>query len=150
MERILIKSAIKNEKIYYIDNKNDKSFNQLYYFLINGLIKFVDFRKIKLIRSKDNENMPEEYFDNILIELDIQYKNLNTFDTDIEIFLHNNCHLIDSDEYYFDAIEMNTNDKISYFIPKVWQSETLTFLVPDEDTEYYFQIPYVVFKEKMN
>lgn len=149
MDRVLIKSAIKNGNIYYIDKKS-KRFEQSYYFLIKGLIKFIDFRKIKPIRSKANENMPEEYFNNILIELDIQYKNLSKFDTDVKIFLHNNCHLIDSDEYYFDTIEMKTNDKISYFIPKVWQSETFTFLVPDEDTEYYFQIPYVDFKEKIN
>ena len=32
MEKVLIKSAINNETIYYIDNKNDKSFTQLYYF----------------------------------------------------------------------------------------------------------------------
>ena len=148
MEKVLIKSAINNETIYYIDNKNDKSFTQLYYFLINGMIKFIDIKKIKLNRSQDNEDIPEEYFDNILIELKIQYMNLNKFDTHVDIFKNDNCHLVDTDGYYFDIISMDEDNKINYFVPKIWQNLKLTFLVPDEDIDYYFQIPYVDFREK--
>lgn len=148
MEKVLIKSAINNETIYYIDNKNDKSFTQLYYFLINGMIKFIDIKKIKLNRSQDNEDIPEEYFDNILIELKIQYMNLNKFDTHVDFFKNDNCHLVDTDGYYFDIISMDEDNKINYFVPKIWQNLKLTFLVPDEDTDYYFQIPYVDFREK--
>ena len=149
MDKVLIKSAINNESIYYIDNKEDKSFTQLYYFLINGMIKFIDIKKVKLNRSQNNEDIPEEYFDNILIELEIQYMNLNKFDTDVDIFKNDNCHLVDADGY-FDIISMDKDNKIDYFVPKIWQKLKLTFLVPDEDTDYYFQIPYVDFRENLN
>ena len=148
MDKVLIKSAINNESIDYIDNKKDKSFTQLYYFLINGMIKFIDIKKVKLNRSQNNEDIPEEYFDNILIELEIQYMNLNKFDTHVDIFENDNCHLVDADGYYFDIISMDKDNKIDYFVPKIWQNLKLTFLVPDEDTDYYLQIPYVDFREK--
>lgn len=148
MKKVSINSAIKSGSIYYINNYNDKSFDQLYYFLINGLIEFVEFKKINYIRSKNNEDIPDEYFENKIIELEIRYKNLNKFDTDIGIFSHDNCRLIDSDGYCFDAIPIDENNRINYFIPKVWQNKKLMFLVPNEDTEYYFQILHVDFKEK--
>lgn len=147
MDKILLNSAIKNGKIYYIDNKDDKSFDQMYYFSINGMIRFVDLRKTKLIHSEDTKYMSEEFFENIVIELEIEYKNLNHFDTDMNIFTHNNCYLVDSEGYHFDIFSLDSEDSINYFVPKVWQKKKLLFLVPDEETEYYFKISHANYKE---
>lgn len=45
MEKIKLNEAIKNEKVYRIDNKDDTSFTQNNYFLINGIIRFISQKK---------------------------------------------------------------------------------------------------------
>lgn len=45
MEKIKLNEAIKNEKVYKIDNKDDISFTQNNYFLINGIIRFISQKK---------------------------------------------------------------------------------------------------------
>lgn len=147
MNKIQLNYAMKNEKVYQIYNKNDTSFTQMHYFLINGIIRFISLKKRKLQIDEDTKYLPIEYFENTFIELEIEYVNLNRFDTDINIFKNNDCYLIDSEGYHFDLDSVVNNNGINYFIPKVKQRIKLNFLVPNEDTEYQFKINKTKFEE---
>lgn len=147
MEKIKLNEAIKNEKVYRIDNKDDTSFTQNNYFLINGIIRFISQKKRKLQIDEDTKYLPIEYFENTIIEIEIEYINLNHFDTDINIFKNNDCYLIDEDGYHFDIDSVENNNGINYFIPKVKQRVKLNFLVPNEEIEYELKIKKANFKE---
>lgn len=157
MKRVLISKAIKEETIFMIDN-NSKEFSQPYYNSINGRIKFLDFKKIKLSEYKLEETYPNELLQNPIACLRLEYVNLNHNENNIEIF-ENNCNLVDLDEYSFKVFSTkgygHGMEKEIYeifnlpvesfygendFIPKIKQTIELFFVVPDEDTDYYFEI----------
>lgn len=148
MNTISIEKAIKEEKTYFIHNKFDTRFTQFYYFLINGNIRFISLNKRKLQMNDETKYFPIEYFENTLIELEIEYVNLNHFDTDISIFKNNDCYLVDANGYHFDIDSVVNDNGINYFIPKVKQKVKLKFLVPNEETEYIFNINRAEFIEK--
>lgn len=147
MDKIQLNYAINNGLIYKIDNEEDKSFDQLYFFSINGLIRFLSIKKKKLEFTEKTKYLSEEYFENTIIELEIEYKNLNKFDNGIEIFTHNECFIVDSDGYHFEIFSAESENNIDYFVPKVWSKRKLLFLVPDEETEYSFKISHANYKE---
>ena len=147
MNEINLNDAIKNGKIYRIDNKNDNSFDQVYYYLINGLIRFCNMKKFKLEHNEETRFYTHEYFENTIVELNFEYMNLNKFNYDISIFTNNESYLVDEEGYHFNSFELKSNE-FEYFVPKIWQKMTLYFLVPDEDTDYSFEISHGNYKEE--
>ncbi len=150
MERILLEDAINNNKRYYISNKENLRNSQLYYFLIDGNIRILKQDKRKLKINEENKELPDEYFENSILEVEIEYTNLNYFDNDIEIFIHNNCYLVDLEGYHFDIDNIKNDNGLGYFIPKIKQRIKLIFLVPDEDTKYLLEISNTIIKEEEN
>lgn len=153
MNKVLISSAIKNESLFYINN-NSKHFENPEYYSINGRIKFIGCKKIKLSEYKLKGNYKHELLENPIVEIDLEYINLNHTENSIEIFKHN-CNLVDLDNFEFSVMDnfLIYNDEICdclnldrnifrlyELIPKVKHEITLFFIVPDEETEYYFKI----------
>lgn len=158
MNKILLNKAIKDNIIYKIDN-NDKTFSEPYYNSINGRIKFLEVKKINLSNFKLKGNYPSELLQNPIICLRMEYMNLNHSENSIDIF-ENNCNLVDIDGYSFKVYSTKAfhftccEEEIykifdlpnnSYygqtdFIPKIKQNMELFFVVPDEETDYYFEI----------
>lgn len=168
MEKILLKEAINNQRVYVIDNKdeyliankeeyiftgrkmyytdeylvNNKSHyisSQLYYLLINGKIRFINFKK-RDVSKDDILDMPINPKENKIIEIEIEYKNLNKFDTSTGIFMYNECYLVDSMGYHFKTYSYSNDNETDYFVPKIWKKIKLIFLVPDEESDYYFKV----------
>lgn len=154
MNKILIKSAIKNESIFYINN-NLKTFDDDEYYSVNGRIKFIGYRKIKLSEYKLEKDYKHELLENPIVEITFEYVNLNHTENNKKIFA-NNCNLVDLDnfefrvldEYCLDTEEIrnylhaDSDDLCNYgkLIPKLKYKIKLFFLVPDEETDYYFEI----------
>lgn len=154
MNKILIKSAIKNESVFYINN-NLKKFDNNEYYSVNGRIKFIGYRKIKLSEYKLEKNYKHELLENPIVEITFEYVNLNHTEND-KIIFSNNCNLVDLDNFEFSVIDnhwidteeiykclnLDDNDLCTYgtLIPKLRYKIKLFFLVPDEDTDYYFKI----------
>lgn len=158
MNKILLSKAIKNETIFMIDN-NNKTFSQPHYYSINGRIRFLELKKIKLTDYELKGNYPSELLENPLVCLKLEYINLNQSENSIDVF-ENNCKLMDLDGYSFKVFStkgykfigvekeiykiFNLSENSYYgqttFIPKIKQTIELFFVVPDEDTDYYFEI----------
>lgn len=158
MKRVLLNKAIKDESIFLIDNKN-KDFSQPYYNSINGRIRFLDLKKVNLSDYKLECDYPSELLQNPIICLRIEYINLNQSENNIEIF-ENSCNLVDIDGYSFKVYStkgygfvgmekeiykvFGLSDNSYYgqtdLIPKIKQNIELFFVVPDEETDYYFEI----------
>lgn len=157
MNKVLLNKAIKDESIFIIDNSN-KTFSQPYYYVINGRIKFLKLKKIKLNEFSLEGSYPEELLNNPIVCLSIEYINLHQNEKSIDIF-ENNCKLVDLDGYEYKVYSTKwynftcNEDEIykifdlpkiifreTELIPKIKNRIDLFFLVPDEDTDYYFLI----------
>lgn len=146
MNKILIKNAILQENIYLINNNYEEESE---FHAIKGRIKFLSFRKFKLENKNNSKEIREEFFDNIIGELEIEYTNLNTYansDTILESF-----YLTDLDDFSFDTITdpgviFKINEQVGRdwyvgdFIPKIKKKTYIYFLIPDEETDYYFGV----------
>ena len=153
MNKVLVSSAIKNESLFYINN-NSKHFENKKDYSVNGRIKFIECKKIKLSEYKLKENYKHELLENPIVEIELEYINLNHTENSVEIF-ENNCNLVDLDNFEFSVMKnyLIDNDEICEclnldrnifhiynLIPKVKHRINLFFIVPDEETEYYFKI----------
>ena len=159
MSKILLSKAIKDSTLFMIDNtekvnrKNlDPEYNLLY-----GRIRFLSLNKYRLSDYKFSEELPYVYMNNILIKLNVEYMNLNKTTNRIQVFDHG-TDLEDLDGYKFEVISVNGFDspitsemyeklkfKERYYnayeiFPKMKDIFTLFYLVPDEETDYYFNI----------
>lgn len=158
MDKILISKTIKDNTIFLVNNdKRIESGLDIEYNSINGRIKILNFSKYKLTEYNIASKLPYNYVQNILVKLDIEYINLNKTENLIDIF-ENGCYLMDLDGFRFDIISTNgwgleaaseIYEKLEFkdvylgslkLIPKVKNKLSLFFLVPDEETEYYFYI----------
>lgn len=158
MNKVLLSKAIKDETTFLIGNYY-KTFSQPYYYSINGRIRFIKLKKAK-IKDYDLKGLyPRELIDNPIVCLSLEYINLNKSENSIEIF-ENNCKLVDLDEYEFKVYSTNRcnfidNEEEIYrifgllenthygentLVPKIKHKINLFFIVPDEDSEYYFKI----------
>lgn len=152
MKKILIKNAILQESLFMINNNYTADFNQEVD-SVKGRLRITGFEKFKLNREKVERRIGEENFDNLIGKLDLEYTNLNTyenFDTITSEF-----YLSDLDNFRFKTIrdidiliaisESREEDyyekyKIDNFIPKIKKKITLFYLLPDEETDYYFEL----------
>lgn len=152
MKKILIKNAILQESLFMINNNYTADFNQKVD-SVKGRLRITGFEKFKLNREKVERRIGEENFDNLIGKLDLEYTNLNTyenFDTITSEF-----YLSDLDNFRFKTIrdidiliaisESREEDyyekyKIDNFIPKIKKKITLFYLLPDEETDYYFEL----------
>ena len=152
MNKVLIKNAILQESLYMIDNHYTADFNQQVD-SVKGRLKITGFEKFKLNKSKVERKIGEENFDNLIGKLDLEFTNLNTyenFDTITSEF-----YLSDLDNFRFKTIgdidvliaiaESREEDyysdyEIDNFIPKIKKKITLFYLLPDEETDYFFEL----------
>lgn len=152
MKKILIKNAILQESLFMINNNYTADFNQEVD-SVKGRLRITGFEKFKLNKEKVERRIGEENFDNLIGKLDLEYTNLNTyenFDTITSEF-----YLSDLDNFRFKTIrdidiliaisESREEDyyekyKIDNFIPKIKKKITLFYLLPDEETDYYFEL----------
>ena len=152
MKKILIKNAILQESLFMINNNYTADFNQEVD-SVKGRLRITGFEKFKLYRENVERRISEENFDNLIGKLDLEYTNLNTyenFDTITSEF-----YLSDLDNFRFKTIgdidiliaisESREEDydekyKIDNFIPKIKKKITLFYLLPDEETDYYFEL----------
>lgn len=151
MKKILIKNAIIQENLYMLDNHYTADYDQMVD-SIKGRIKFLNFNKFTLDKEKVTEEIGSEFFDNTIGKLEIEYTNLNTyenFDTILDSF-----YLSDLDGFRFKNIgdvsvlkaidEHFGIDKFGWsvgnLIPKIKKKIELYYLLPDEDTDYYFEL----------
>ena len=158
MDKIFLSKAIKDDTIFFVNNQKriENGFNH-YDNSINGRIKILNFSKYKLSEYNMESQLPYNYTQNILVKLDIEFINLNKTGNDIEIFKRG-CDLMDLDGFRFDIISTNgfgleavdeIYEKLGFeddyygetkLVPKVKNKLSLFFLVPDEETDYYFYI----------
>lgn len=158
MDKILISKAIKDNTLFFVNNdKRIENGFSSYDNSINGRIKILNFSKYKLTEYNITNQLPYNYVQNILVKLDIEYINLNKTGNDLNIFKRG-CDLMDLDGFRFDVISTNgfglesvdeIYEKLGFeddyygetkLIPKVKNKLSLFFLVPDEETDYYFYI----------
>ncbi len=156
MNKILIKPAIQNETIFYVNNTFKKfSFSDETYDTINGRIKFINQKKIELSKLKLEGTYRYELLENPIIMLQFEYVHLNHFECEQDIFI-DNCKLVDLDGFEYSVldeelikneeiinalnIDKNTINKYNKLKPKIKQIVTLFFLIPDEENEYYLKI----------
>lgn len=155
MNKILINNALKNQTQFSINNQES----------INGRLKFISIAKKSLSNYRLESNYPKEFLDNPIIDLIIEFTNLNH--TEISTLEFKKSILIDLDNFEFEPIAINngfstseqdneifqifsinkenfSNDRV---YPKIKKQIHLFFLVPDEDTEYYFGIKNSVIEE---
>lgn len=158
MDKILLSKAVKDNTLFFV--KNDKRIAKGFSFYgnsINGRIRFLNLSKYKLSEYNITEKLPYNYTENVLVKLDIEYINLNKTGNDINIF-ERGCDLMDLDGFRFDVISTNgfgldavgeIYEKLQFeddyygetkLIPKVKNKLSLFYLVPDEETDYYFYI----------
>ena len=158
MNKVLLSKAIKEESIFMIDNKS-RTFSEPYYYSINGRIKFIEFKKLKINDYELKGTYKKELLDNPIVCLSLEYINLNQSENSIDIF-ENNCKIVDLDGYEFKIystkgynficneeeiykifeLPENTYYGENTLIPKIKHRIDLFFIVPDEDSEYYFKI----------
>ena len=151
MNKILIKKAILQENIYMINNHNTSDFNPAVY-SVKGRLKIINFVKFKLNKEKTSKKISEEHFDNMIGKLELEYTNLNTYENYGSIT--DSFYLSDLDEFRYKTInnmdvkiaiseylnEAWDSYNISYFIPKIKTGVTLLYLLPDEETDYFFEL----------
>lgn len=151
MNKILIKNAILQENIYMINNHYTSDFSPAVY-SIKGRLKIINFVKFKLNKEKISKKISEEHFDNMIGKLELEYTNLNTYENYESIT--DSFYLSDLDEFRYKTIN-NMDVKIAiseylnedwdsynigYFIPKIKTRVTLLYLLPDEETDYFFEL----------
>ena len=146
MNKILINNAIKNQTQFSINNQE----------YINGRLKFIGITKKSLSNYKLESDYPKEFLDNPIINLIIEFTNLNH--NEISTHEFTKSILIDLDDFEFKPIAINNgfrtleqdNEIFKIFAinkddfsnnrvyPKIKKHICLFFLVPNEDTDYYF------------
>ena len=151
MEKIQIKEAIEQEKIYIIDNNYKGKEDKLKYFSIKGRIKFISFEKFKLERKDIEDTLDAKYLNNIIGKLEVEYTNMNyVSNSDIT----NKFYLADEKDNNYEtigtyeatkAIANHLNKDIldihGYeFIPKIQNRVDIFYLIPNEEMEYYFKL----------
>ena len=102
----------------------------------------------KLDKEKIDEELSEEFYNNMIGELEFEYTNLNTY-ANSDWILDNFC-ISDLDNFKFGKVDqgarikicdlLNRNWEIGDFIPKIKKKVIMYFLLPDEDTDYYFEL----------
>lgn len=152
MNKILIKNAILQESLFMIDNNYTADFNQQVD-SVKGRLKITSFEKFRLKKEKVTEKqISDENYDNMIGKLELEYTNLNTyenFDTITWAFYLSDLdgfrYKIISDIDVICAIAENLDKEwdiyeIGNFIPKIKKKITLFYLLPDEETDYYFEL----------
>lgn len=151
MKKVLIKNAINQECVYMLDNHYTADFNEMVD-SVKGRIKLLNFEKFKLEQAKTEKKIDDEFINNLIGKLELEYTNLNqyeNFDTILDKF-----YLVDLDGFRFQtirdidvivAIYENENKdwmeyKIGNFIPKIKKRLTIFFLLPDEETDYFLEL----------
>ena len=151
MKKVLIKNAIHQESVYMLDNHYTADFNEMVD-SVKGRIKLLNFEKFKLEQAKTEKKIDDEFINNLIGKLELEYTNLNqyeNFDTILDKF-----YLVDLDGFRFQtirdidvivAIYENENKdwmeyKIGNFIPKIKKRLTIFFLLPDEETDYFLEL----------
>ena len=151
MNKVLIKNAINQENMYMIDNHYELDYDESVS-SVKGRIKLLNFEKFKLEPSKIQKKIDTEFLDNLIGKLELEYINLNqyeNFDTIVD-----NFYLVDLDGFRFQTIrdvdviiaifENEHKDwlehQIGKFIPKIKKRITLFFLLPNEETDYFFEL----------
>ena len=155
MNKILINNALKNQTQFSINNQED----------INGRLKFISIVKKSLSNYKLDSDYPKEFLDNPIIDLIIEFTNLNH--NEISTYEFKKSTLIDLDNFEFKPIAIDngfstneqdneifkifsinkenfSNDRV---YPKIKKQIHLFFLVPNEDTEYYFGMQNSIIEE---
>lgn len=154
MNKILIKSAIKNDSVFKIKRISSNSdYN------VDGRISFLKLEKIKLSDYNLEQDYSEEIKNNPIVRVSISYINLSQEEANISI-LENTCKLMDLDDFSYKVFSVKgygfpigtqeevykifniNSDYYGYteFIPKIKYVLDLFFLVPEEETDYYFSI----------
>ena len=145
MKRISLKNAI-NQGIIFMLNNNMHEESRCT--SVKGRIKFLNFVKYKLDKEKIDEELSEEFYNNMIGELEFEYTNLNTY-ANSDWILDNFC-ISDLDNFKFGKVDqgarikicdlLNRNWEIGDLIPKIKIKVIMYFLLPDEDTDYYFEL----------
>ena len=152
MNKVLIKNAITQESLFMIDNNYTLDYDQSVC-SVKGRLKILGFEKFKLDKNKVERKISEENFNNLIGKLDLEYTNLNTYENYDSIT--DEFYLVDLDNFKFKSIgdidiliaitESREEDyfekyKFNSFIPKIKKKFTLFYLLPDEETHYYFEL----------
>ena len=151
MDKIQIKKAIEQEKIYMIDNNYTGKEDKIKYYSIKGRIKFISFEKFKLERNDIEDTIDEKYLNNIIGKLKVEYTNMNyVSNSDItnKFYLtdekNNNYESIgtyDATKAIANHLNKDILDIHGYeFIPKIKNRVDIFYLIPDEELEYYFKL----------
>ena len=134
-----------------INNHYTSDFSPAVY-SIKGRLKIINFVKFKLNKEKISKKISEEHFDNMIGKLELEYTNLNTYENYESIT--DSFYLSDLDEFRYKTIN-NMDVKIAiseylnedwdsynigYFIPKIKTRVILLYLLPDEETYYFFEL----------
>ena len=146
MNKVLIKNAILNENLYYIDNRDEDNH-------IKGRFKILNFEQFTIEKKDFDNNCKEKYAGNKIARLDLEYTNLlfteadfvtSIFNiADMDGFIFNEIH----DQDLIQAIANHLNKPVwdildarnKTFIPKIKMEFSIFYLLPDEDTDYYVE-----------
>ena len=152
MKRISLKNAINQGNIFMLNNNEEEESRCT---AVKGRIKFLNFIKYKLDSGKMNGELSEEFYSNMIGELEFEYTNLNTYANSDWIL--DNFYISDLDNFKFGQVEkgerikicdsQNRDWEIGDFIPKIKKKAIMYFLLPDEDTDYYFELKDGVIEE---
>ncbi len=149
MNKILINKAIINQTQFMIKNNEE----------INGRLKFLKIDKKYLNNYKLKNNYSNEFLENPLVDLLVEFVNLNHEESSIYSF-RDESRLVDIDNFKFEPVAINNgfttteqdneifdifsiniqNFSNSRIYPKIKKQMHLFFLVPDEETDYYFEL----------
>ena len=151
MDTFLLKDAIKNEKVYMLDNHYNGPEKNLKYLSVKGKIKILNFEKFKLDRNDAEENIDEKYFNNVIAKLEVEYTNLNYIENaditrDFYLLDENNNEyetIGTVDEMIAIANHLNKDvlDIHGYrFIPKISNIIELFYVIPNDSREYSFKL----------
>lgn len=145
MKRISLKNAINQGSIFMLNNNEEEESRCT---SVKGRIKFLNFIKYKLDSEKIDGELSEEFYSNMIGELEFEYTNLNTYANSDWIL--DNFYISDLDNFKFGKVEqgarikicdsLNRDWEIGDFIPKIKKKAIMYFLLPDEDTDYYFEL----------
>lgn len=148
MDRIPIKEAIRNGKIYIFENKNKKDE------LFRGKIKILNFDEFKLSEKDINNDNLIEFVRNKIGHLCIEYTNLNFNEKDFVthnfVLSNANCARFNEieDRDGLDSISIHLDksswdvlaDRNKTFIPKIKTRIEIFYLLPDEDNNWFLEI----------
>lgn len=146
MNKVLIKNAILNENLYFIDNRDED-------YHIKGRFKILNFEQFTIDKQDFDNNCKAKFAGNKIARLDLEYTNLlfseanfvtSIFNiADMDGFIFKEIH----DQDLIQAIANHLNKPIwdildsrnKTFIPKIKIEFSIFYLLPDEDTEYYVE-----------